>query len=429
MRGARVWIAGVALVCAVGPAAGVASANFPGTNGKLGFSIDAAPGMREEIATIDPDGLNRTIVTGSAEPDYEPSFSSDGERIVFIRNPQPSNAFDIWTMNADGTGQTQLTAPTGGAQDLSAEFSPDGQWIVFDRYNGTTITQVWIMRSDGSEQRQLTFGANSRSPSFSPSGDRIVFSRDASPSGSHIWTMDRDGGGQVQLTDGGVDDSKPSFSPDEERIVFLRRDPMTSDGSVWITNADGSGETPVTSPTVDVEGGPVFSPDGTRIAFDRFGTGQGLYLVNPDGGNLTPVPNTADAYGQSSVAWQPLNPPVCDLTGPPKQNSFGAVTTTISCSEDVTVQASGEGKAPKAPKLAVASKPKKFTLEPTTLEVQPGQATTLTLTVPKKGKKALKKAAVAGKKGKATVTTTATDDLGESTQDSLAVKFKKKKKK
>jgi TolB protein len=421
-----------ASVCAVAVAAVIApsgaAANFPGTNGKIGFVIDPTAGVREEIATIDSTGQNRSVLTGSAESDYDPSFSADGERIVFGRVPQPINSGQIWTMNADGSGQTQLTAGTETASDFNAEFAPDGQSIVFDRYDGTVTTQVWIMNADGSFQRPLTTTADSsRNPSFSPNGDKIVFSRDGDPPGaSHIWAMNPDGGAQEPLTEGPVNDSRPSYSPDGGHIVFVRRTVPSGDDAIWIMNADGSGETPVISPAQFLEG-PVFSPDGTRIAFWRSGPGDNLFLVDPDGSDLTPVPNTADVYGQSSVTWQPLNPPGCDLTGPPKQKSFKVVSVTVTCAnENATVDASGQGKA-KVPKGASVSKAKRFSIPAVTASVPSGTPTTIELPIPKKGKKALKKAAKAGNKGKATVSITATDDLAESTQDSLKVKFKKKK--
>jgi hypothetical protein len=64
-----------------------------------------------------------------------------------------------------------------------------------------------------------------------------------------------------------------------------------------------------------------------------------------------------------------------------------------------------------------------------TIELQPGQPTTVQLGVPKRARKLLKKAFAAGKKGTATVTATATDDLGAASQDEQNVKLKKKPKK
>jgi hypothetical protein len=85
----------------------------------------------------------------------------------------------------------------------------------------------------------------------------------------------------------------------------------------------------------------------------------------------------------------------------------------------------GSGKAPKG---AVASNAKKFTIPPVGAQVPEGTSTDVTLKIPKYGKKALKKAAKAGKKGKATITAALTDDLGQSSTATFKVKFKPKKK-
>ena len=190
-------------------------------------------------------------------------------------------------MNADGSGQTQLTDGTPTAQDCNPEFSPDGRWVVFARYNGVNNTQVWLMRADGSEQTQLTFGPDSRGPSFSPDGSTIVFER-GTPSGARIWTMTADGSGTPQqLTTGpmGVIDSDPSYSPDGQRIIFWRFGGGAAD--ILTMNADGSNVQPVVAtPAFEVE--PEFSPDGTKIAYVR-GSGD-LYLADPDGANQSQVP-------------------------------------------------------------------------------------------------------------------------------------------
>ena len=217
-------------------------------------------------------------------------------------------------MNADGSGQTQLTAGTATARDFGPEFSPDGKWIAFDRYNGAVTTQIWIMRSDGSEQTPLTFASDSsRSPSFSPDGSKIVFSRSTS-GGSSIWTMNADGSNPQPLTTGSAtaQDSGPSFSPDGQRIVFERYN--GSDQNILVMNADGSGQAPVAY-SAQFETAPTFSPDGTRIAFVRSSSGGNLFLVDPDGNNLAPVPGANFVYEESPITWQALNPPSCTLSG------------------------------------------------------------------------------------------------------------------
>jgi Rieske Fe-S protein len=105
------------------------------------------------------------------------------------------------------------------------------------------------------------------------------------------------------------------------------------------------------------------------------------------------------------------------------------VTVTVTCAnENASVTAGGSGKAPKV-RSAVPSKAKRFTLAPITAQVAANQVTTLALEVPKKGRKALKRAAKAGKKGKVVVTMTATDDLGQVSEDQQKLKFRAKPKK
>jgi dipeptidyl aminopeptidase/acylaminoacyl peptidase len=411
---------------------GSAFAVFPGANGKIAVSYDPPPpGGITSIASIDPAGAPFTELTspGAGINDYDPSYSADGERIAFIRVPQPANSGQVWTMAQDGTDPVQLTAGTETAQDFGPEFSPDGQWIVFDRYNGVVTTQVWIMRADGSEQTQLTSApGSSRSPSFSPDGTKIVFSRD-SASGGEIWVMNADGGGETRLTtaSASADDRDPSFSPDGQRVVFVR-DTGTSD-DIWVMNADGSGQTPVAS-APQTETSPTFAPDGTKIAFLRLSsTAEDLYTVDPDGGNLAPVPGASSVYEQSPITWQPLNAPACDVTGAPKQKSFKQIEATVTCSnENAAATLFGTGEAKKVAKVATASKKKRFEIPPVSVQVPAGVPTQVSLPIPKKGRKALKRAAKAGKKGKATITGTMTDDLGQNSTDTFEVKFKKKKK-
>lgn len=427
--GVRVAILAVVLLSAL-TGAPIAQAAFPGANGKIGFVVDPSGPGAPQITTIDPDGQNRLELTSGSDQHYDPSFSADGERIVFASAPPATTPGQIWVMNHDGSGQAQLTAGTPNALDLSPEFSPNGRTIVFDRYNGMVTTQVWAMNDDGSGQTQLTTAANSsRTPSFSPDGSKIVFAR-SGPAGSAIWIMNSDGSDPTPLTTGSssADDGSPSFSPDGRQIVFDRYNGSQQD--IWVMNADGTGQAPVTS-TPQLESGASFSPDGSQIAFVRNETGPDrLFTVPAGGGAATPIPGSEDAYGQSQTGWQPLNAPACDVTGAPKQSSFKAIVVTVTCSNENAVAAvSGAGEAKKVSKLVAASKKKRFDIPPVTVQIPAGTQTQVSLPIPKKGRRALKRAAKAGKKGSAIVTASLTDDLGQASQDGFAVKFKKKKKK
>jgi hypothetical protein len=192
-------------------------------------------------------------------------------------------------------------------------------------------------------------------------------------------------------------------------------------------DADGQNQVPLTSNSRD-DFHPAFSPDGQRVVFARdVFTSNAIFVMDPDGQNQLPL--TSDSDSNLNPSWQPLNPPACDISGEQKQKSAKQVRVTITCSEDASVTAAGELKAPKAPKLgAGGSKSKQVDLQPVTQEVPANTPTLVTLSPSKKGKKLLKKALKAGKKPKGSVEITSVDDLGQSAQDSFPVKLKPKRK-
>jgi dipeptidyl aminopeptidase/acylaminoacyl peptidase len=261
-------------------------------------------------------------------------------------------------------------------------------------------------------------------PAFSPDGQRIAFTR-FDGTDYEIFAMDASGQNPVPLTDNSTDDFSAEFSPDGDRIAFVRYD---GDDEIFAMDADGQDQVRLTDNSVHDEF-PAFSPDGERIAF-RHPDGTDNEILAMDASGQNPVPLTDNSLSDDDPAWQPLNPPAFDLSAKPKQKSarFVSVTAT-SQNEDATATIGGTLRAPKVPREgAVAARAKSFELAPVTVELQPGQPASLDLAIPKKARKLLKRGFKAGKKGTASLTATATDDLGAPSQDSQQVKLKKKKK-
>ena len=98
-----------------------------------------------------------------------------------------------------------------------------------------------------------------------------------------IYTVDPDGTNLQRLTHTAADESMPAWSPDGSRIAFQRRDPPTGNIDVWTMLADGSGQVDVTR---GVE--PEWSPDGRKLVFARGGvfindgTTETIASTNPD---------------------------------------------------------------------------------------------------------------------------------------------------
>lgn len=109
-------------------------------------------------------------------------------------------------------------------------------------------------------------------------------------SGKLVFVSDRtgnpevyvaDSSGQQNVTNDPADDTDAKFSPDGTRIVFVSD--RNGNPDVYVMNADGSGVTQLTDTAGASESSPVFSPDGTEIAFER---DNDIYVMNADGSEL-----------------------------------------------------------------------------------------------------------------------------------------------
>jgi Tol biopolymer transport system component/Zn-dependent M28 family amino/carboxypeptidase len=171
--------------------------------------------------------------------DAEGSYSPDGSQVVFASNRaayegelsereralfklDPASMVDLYIMNADGANVRRLTSTLG--YDGGPFFSPDGKRVCWRRFdeNGATA-EIFTMRTDGSDVQRLTsLQAMSWAPFYHPSGDYLVF------------TTNRHGFANFEL---------------------------------YLVRADGKGEPVRVTYTSGFDGLPVFTPDGTELAW------------------------------------------------------------------------------------------------------------------------------------------------------------------
>jgi TolB protein len=317
------------LACAVallGASMKPAEAAFPGENGDVAFVRGTATeaGGYSDIYRVGPDGTRERMLTGEGTGyNVEPSWSPDGKRIVFKQADTDVDYGRIRMMDADGSGEVDLT--DGSADDRDPAWFPSGDRIVFSRDRDGSGNDLYALDLDGTgaaEPVRLTAGPGQDTyPAVSPSGKKIAFasryrddttSENADNSAIYVMRAAPEGRGNrpVRITSGKTDSFSPVWSPDGKRIAYTTyRSGFPGGGfrfyeDVLVMDADGTGKKNLTKDTPDLASDPAWSPDGKRIAFRRasFGKpGEEVWKMRPDGTRRTRI-----AGDGALPDWQPI---------------------------------------------------------------------------------------------------------------------------
>ena len=112
-----------------------------------------------EFHRVTPDGTSASVVGGGKRREFNQTYSPDGAKIAFDahRNGQwesSDGGWEIWLMNADGTGRRPITH--NGVNDWGPSWSPDGRTILF--LSGVNnVYDIYTMNADGSNAQRLTW--------------------------------------------------------------------------------------------------------------------------------------------------------------------------------------------------------------------------------------------------------------------------------
>ncbi len=160
-----------------------------------------------------------TALTGSQQA-FQPDFNPDGTRIVYSRTylSSPFTYHDIFSINPDGTGVAQLTSSVGGlGSTRDPSYSRDGARIVYSGVGPSGgARNIYTMNADGSGQQRVTNGTigNEHTPAFSPDGQRIAFSNNSTTGGAGgVYLVQTDGTGLIHLSGTNETDAFTSFAP------------------------------------------------------------------------------------------------------------------------------------------------------------------------------------------------------------------------
>jgi hypothetical protein len=256
-----------------------------------------------DLFLVAPDGRSVARVTRGPERDGAPALSPDGERIAFVRGAE------IWVVRWDGTRARRLTQ-NPGRLDRDPAWSPDGRRLAWSSGADGSF-DLYTMNADGSGKRLFVGDAGDDvEPSWSPSGTEVVFA--STRLGAHdLWVAPADGSAPArQLTGGTGAEREPAWGL-AGRIAFVG----DGDGNAELygIQADGSGLARLTE-HAGADLSPAWSRDATRLAFSRDGV---LAIVGAAGGAVrTFGPGEQPSWG--AIPPPPPPPPKPKPPEPPE---------------------------------------------------------------------------------------------------------------
>jgi TolB protein len=265
-----------------------------GGGAELAFVSDRGDGKTLQIWTMPVYMNNQSqIITGEprqltfSEGDKtQPSWSPDGQRIMYVAPGGRVNGLDIWIMAEDGSGAIDLTGQPGN--EIDPAWSPNSAVIAYTKPNEDGSPLLYVMRSDGSSVQLLSEEYQESQPTWSADRQWLIFVMSAK--GHEYLNMRGMQGGSLTPTAFDQDSyfgrlgevAHPVFSPDGSWIAYTRMD--YSRTYVYTVNFKTRGNDIQRLTTGGVDSWATWSADNHWIAFQSSRDGNlEIYVMTSSG--------------------------------------------------------------------------------------------------------------------------------------------------
>jgi TolB protein len=188
----------------------VISPTFSPDGSRILFANRAAEGPTS-LWTIDNTGENADLLYSGPNTIVAADWAPVGNRIAFAMAVDQPDSYEVFVMNADGTNVQQLTRGLPGIGG-SLDWSPDGRQLLL--YAGPAGDKnIFLVDVDAQTAAQLTNGGNNAASSFSPDGQWIAFNSLRNNDQADIFIMRPDGTDVRQVTTDPEPDWQPQWEP------------------------------------------------------------------------------------------------------------------------------------------------------------------------------------------------------------------------
>jgi Tol biopolymer transport system component len=265
-----------------------------------------------DIYLVQADGSGLTQITDHPQVDADPDWSPDGSQIAFRSRRDGSS--DIFIMGSDGSSPINLFKDP--PESLDDEFAP--RWnqngetfsLYTDRFppRGSCISgfhQIVLLRlRDGKYEFDLfdTNAGEQYSSTWSPDGRYLVFSSACRLPGYQLHIYDTESGETQILTNEPISHTHPAWSHNGQYLAFTKN--INKNNEIFLLDLNTQDQIQLTNnPAKDTM--PTWSPDDSQIAFvsDRDGNDE-IYIMDIDGANLVNLTqHPADDWYPS---WSPV---------------------------------------------------------------------------------------------------------------------------